>query len=248
MLLECRDISKAYGGTIALAGVTLSFPERGIIAIVGKNGAGKTTLIDTLTGVVKPDRGDWLLSGKIITGLSTYEVARWGIVRSFQGLRLIREATVLENLTLAMPSRYTRNLVFALLPGGTRSDEQQAREKAMQVLKDTGLDALAEIPVRELSFGEQKALSILVVVATQAQILLLDEPFAGVDAQWAERIIELMVNLRERGKLLILVDHDLAALRRVADSLVVMSLGRALASGPPVEILSRPDVVEAYLG
>jgi ABC-type branched-subunit amino acid transport system ATPase component len=248
MLLESRDIYKAYGGTIALAGVTLSFPEQGIIAIVGKNGAGKTTLIDSLTGVVTPDRGDWLLSGKVVTGRSTYEIARCGIARSFQGIRLIQEATVMENLSLAVPSRYTDRLIFALLPAWSRRDEQHVRGKAMQLLQEARLQELADVAVGELSYGEQKALSVLVAVATQAQILLLDEPFAGVDAQWTDRMIEIMVGLRAKGKLLVLVDHDLAALRRVADVLVVMQQGRVLASGAPADVLSRPDVVEAYLG
>jgi len=248
MTLECTNLTKSYGVVVALDKVSVRFPSKGVVAIVGRNGAGKTTLIDSLTGVVKLDQGEWFLNGRRITDLSIKEVVEVGIVRSFQGIRLLQDETVLSNLCLAVPSVMSDKLFPALIPRWTRREDTAVFSQAISILELAGFKDKADTVVEQLSYGDQKLVSLLVASATGAQILLLDEPLAGTDVESARLLLRFASRLRSEGKLLIFVEHDLAAVRQLADTVIVMDQGKVLAVGATEEVLSQPSVVEAYLG
>jgi ABC-type branched-subunit amino acid transport system ATPase component len=248
MTLECCHISKAFGGVQALADVSIRFPPEGIVAVIGANGAGKTTLIDTVTGIVRPDRGQWLLDGRDITGLSTEKVAQTGIARSFQGIRLLPDETVLDNIALAVPDRGSETLFSAFLHFKTSTRRQSVVEEANRLAGLAGLNGRRHDSVRWLSYGEQKLVSAVVTAATGARILLFDEPLAGVHGDGVGQIVSFAQQLASNGRLVVFIEHDLAAVRRLAATTVLMDHGTVLAVGPTAEVLERGDLLEAYLG
>lgn len=248
MMLQCRGIGKSFGGVRALEGVTLEFPDRGIVAVIGPNGAGKTTLIDTLTGIIRPDQGRWLLNDKDVTGYSTARMANIGVARSFQGIRLLPDQTLLDNVALAIPSQSTETLRAALLPFGRTSAASLMRARATDELDRVGLASRPNDLVRSLSYGDQKLLSVVVTAATGAQVLLLDEPVAGVHGPAVETILKFVKQLTIVGRTVIFVEHDMAVVRELAETVIVLDHGQVMGVGTPDSILSRRDLLESYLG
>ena len=246
--LRCEGLRKAFDGTRALAGVSLEFPSSGIIAIIGPNGAGKTTLLNVLTGFIRPDEGRFFLGERELRGMALHKIARHGIARTFQDLRLISEVPVLENVLLARPNQKGERLLPALLRFGVAAEEAQNREESMRWLRFVGLDSAANELAGELSYGQQMLLTLACCLATDARILLLDEPVAGVHPEMASRILGLLSQLREQEKLVVFIEHDIAAVRQVADVVIVMDEGRIIAQGAPAEVLERPEIMEAYVG
>jgi neutral amino acid transport system ATP-binding protein len=246
--LHCEDLSKSFGGVQALANVSLEFPTSGIVAIIGPNGAGKTTLLNVITGFLRPDGGRCFLDKCELTSLPAYKIARLGIARTFQDLRLISQVSVLENILVARPNQKGEKLLRALLRFGVAAEEQKNREAAMQWLKFVGLDAAANKFAGELSYGQQKLLTFACCLATDANILLLDEPLAGVHPNMIEKILGLMRELRKLGKITVFIEHDIASVRAIADSVVVMDHGKVIAQGKPSDVLERPEIIEAYVG
>lgn len=247
MTLRCETLSKSFDGTRALADVSLDFPAAGVIAIIGPNGAGKTTLLNVMTGFLRPERGRVFLGEHELTRLPAHRVARFGIARTFQDLRLISQVSVMENVMLARPNQRGERLLPALFRFGVAEEETRNREEAMRWLKFVGLDAAKNELAGELSYGQQKLLTLACCLATDARILLLDEPVAGVHPDMAERILGLLRQLREMGKLVVFIEHDIASVRQVADSVVVMDEGKVIAQGKPSEVLDKPEILEAYL-
>lgn len=248
MALECRGLTKRFGGVTALSDVSIRFPDRGIVAIIGANGAGKTTLIDTLTGIVRPDKGQWILDERDITGLDTEDVARAGIVRSFQGIRLLPDETVIDNIALAVPERRAETLLAAFFHFKLSTRRPQTIEEAERFACLAGVNGHCNNPVRSLSYGDQKLVNAVVAAATGARILLLDEPLAGVHGQGVPKIINFARQLASDGRLVIFVEHDLAAVRQLSETTILMDHGRVLATGQTEEILQRADLMEVYLG
>jgi ABC-type branched-subunit amino acid transport system ATPase component len=248
MTLEYRGISKSFGGVRALLDVSIRFPERGTVAIIGPNGAGKTTLIDTLTGLVMPDRGRWSLGGQDVTGLATHVMVRKGVARSFQGVRLLQDQSVLDNIALALPLPQAETLTASLSQVGSGRHSRDTVEKVRAMTETMGLAERLDDPVHALSYGEQKLASILATAATGANIVLLDEPVAGVHGEGVERIIAFTTALAAGGRLVVFVEHDMSAVRRIANSVIVLAEGRVLTIGPTEEVLERRDLLEAYLG
>jgi ABC-type branched-subunit amino acid transport system ATPase component len=245
--LRCESVVKSYGGVRALNGVSVDLPGSGIVAVVGPNGAGKTTLLGVLTGSLRPDSGRCYLGDRDITGLAPWRIARLGIARTFQELRLVRQVSVLENMLVALPGRRGESLLYAVSRVGLGIEERESRTSSMALLKFVGLDMKATELAGELSYGQQKLLALACCLATQAPILLLDEPVAGVHPEMVTQILGRLVHLRQQGKLIVFVEHDLAAVREVADSVVVMDDGEVIAQGVPEEVLDRRDVMEAYI-
>jgi ABC-type branched-subunit amino acid transport system ATPase component len=245
--LRCEALEKTFGGTRALASVTLEFPTSGITAVIGPNGAGKTTLINILTGFIRPDSGRCFLGKREITRMAPHRIARLGLARTFQDLRLIQQITVLDNVMLARPNQRGERLFYALFRFGVRAEEARNREEAMRLLKFVGLEEKAAELAGELSYGEQKLLTLACCLATEAGILLLDEPVAGVHPEMALRILALLRQLRDEGKVIIFIEHDISAVRQIADVAIVMDEGKVIAQGPPSEVLERPEIMEAYL-
>ena len=245
--LRCLGLSRSFDGVQALANLNLSFPDSGIVAIIGPNGAGKTTLINILTGFLRPHAGQCFLGDKEITNLSPHQIARLGISRTFQDLRLILQVSALENVMLARPNQRGESLIRALLRIGIAKEEAACREEATGLLHFVGLQMNANELAGELSYGQQKLVTLASCLATEARILLLDEPVAGVHPEMAQRILELLQELRDKGKLIVFIEHDISAVRHVADVVIVMDEGRIVAQGSPSEVLERPEIMEAYL-
>ena len=240
-------LCKSFNSVRALVEVNLELPSIGIAAIIGPNGAGKTTLINVLTGFLRADSGQFFLGQREITYLAAHSIARLGIARTFQDLRLILKVPVLENVMLARPNQRGETLIGALLRIGVAKEEMLNRDEAMHLLRFVGLEEKASDLAGELSYGQQKLLTLACCLATEAQTLLLDEPVAGVHPDMADKILELMRKLRDQGKLILFIEHDISAVRRVADHVIVMDHGKVRAQGSPGEVLDRPEIMEAYL-
>lgn len=245
--LRCNGLNKSFGGVQALADLSLTFPSTGIAAIIGPNGAGKTTLLNIITGFLRPQSGQCFLGQSEITRFSPHRIARLGVARTFQDLRLILQVPVIDNVMLARPRQRGERLLWALLRIGLAKEEAQNYQEAMRLLRFVGLADKRNELVDELSYGQQKLVTLACCLATEASILLLDEPVAGVHPEMVSQILGLLAELREAGKLLVFVEHDITAVRRIADSVIVMDKGRVIAQGAPSEVLERREIMEAYL-
>lgn len=245
--LRCQDLTKTFDGIQALDGVSLDFPNEGTTAIIGPNGAGKTTLLNVLTGFLRPDAGHCFLGERDITHFPPHRIAQLGIARTFQDLRLILQVSVLDNVLLARPRQRGEHLLDALLRFGVAAEEARNREEAMRLLRFVGLEEKANELAGELSYGQQKLLTLACCLATEAQILLLDEPVAGVHPEMAARILDLLRRPRDDGKLITFIEHDISAVRQAADLVIVMDDGKVIAQGQPSEVLEKPEIMEAYL-
>ena len=245
--LRCDGLVKTFDGTRALADVSLQFPTLGITAIIGPNGAGKTTLINVLTGFIRPEAGRCFLGKREISRLAPHRIARFGVAQTFQDLRLIQQVTALDNVLLARPNQRGERLLPALFRFGVAAEEARNREEALRLLKFVGLEDKARELAGELSYGEQKLLTLACCLATEARILLLDEPVSGVYPEMASRILDLLRRLRDAGKLITFIEHDIGAVRQIADTVIVMDDGKVIAQGSPAQVLERPEIMEAYI-
>lgn len=245
---RCDGLCKSFDGVHALADVYLQLPPSGIVAVIGPNGAGKTTLLNVLTGFLRPEAGRCFLGNRETTFLAPHRIAQLGVARTFQDLRLILQTSALENVLLARPRQKGERLLPALLRVGVADEEARNREEAMRLLRFVGLAEKAGDLAGELSYGQQKLLTLACCLATEARILLLDEPVAGVHTEMVSHILGLLAQLRDDGKLVVFIEHDISAVRQVADLVVVMDEGKVIAKGSPREVLDRPEIMEAYLG
>jgi ABC-type branched-subunit amino acid transport system ATPase component len=246
-MLRCQGLVKTFGGVRGLDGVTLEFGAGGIKAVVGPNGAGKSTLLNVLTGFLKPEAGQCYLGARETTHLPAHRIARLGVARTFQDLRLVRHISVLDNVMLARPRQRGERLLGSLLRVGVAREETRNREEAARLLETAGLERERYRLAGELSYGQQKLLTLACCLATGAHILLLDEPVAGVSASMLSRVLDLLLKLRGEGRLIVFIEHDLAAVRQVADELIVMSAGKIAARGTPREVLESLQFTETYL-
>jgi neutral amino acid transport system ATP-binding protein len=249
-LLEARDVSKRYGGVVAVDSATLAVEPGSITALIGPNGAGKTTLFNVVSGFARPDGGSVLLGGERIDGNPPHAVARRGLVRTFQTPRVLTRMTVLENMLLAAP-RHPGEQVWRLVatPRAGRRRERELRGRALELLRLVRLDGLAGDYAGTLSGGQRKLLELTRALMTEPRVLLLDEPMAGVNPSLALELLERIRTLREQeGLTFLLIDHDLDVVMSVSDRVIVMSDGRVIAAGTPAEVRADPLVVDAYLG
>jgi ABC-type branched-subunit amino acid transport system ATPase component len=247
MRLSCQNVSKSFGGVRALDNVTIEFPETGCIAIIGPNGAGKSTLLDVITGLVRPGQGACLLDGRDITHLRSYQIARLGIGRTFQQVRLVGRLSVLDNVMLARPGQRGERFLNALFGSRARADEAAGKGQARELLNSVGLIDEWAAPACDLSYGQQKLLSICCCLAMDAGIILLDEPVAGVHPDLVELISDYLKGIATAGRLVVFVEHNIGMVQRTADLVMVMNAGRVVASGPPADVLTRADLLEAYV-
>jgi branched-chain amino acid transport system ATP-binding protein len=248
--IRCERLSKRFNGLKALREVSLSLPRPGIVGVVGPNGSGKTTLLNVLTGFLAPDEGRWFIDEKEGTRRPPYAIARLGVSRSFQDVRLAGRVTVLENLLLAL-SPLNRETIGAALIGFFRKElrrEQSLVKSALELLHVVGLGEMAKHEARALSYGQRKLLALACCMARETEVILLDEPLAGVHPELIGRIIGLMQGLASEGKLIVFVEHDLDSVRSVADQVVAMNAGRVLAQGATAEVLGQSDLFRAYTG
>ncbi len=247
-VLTGSDLRKVFNGTVAVDDVSFTIDEQTITAIIGPNGAGKTTLFNLITGFLSPDRGVIRFRDKVLNGFSPHEIARHGIARTFQDLRRLRQISVRENLLLAWTKQKGEGLWHALFtPSVAKQDEARPILPMIRVRGFEGLLRSANEPAGNLSYGQQKLLTLACCLATQAEMLLLDEPVSGVDPETASQILRHLLQLKEQGRSIILIEHDIEAVNSVADQVIVMDEGKVIASDSKEKVLGRQEIVEAYL-
>ena len=242
-LLDVRGLTKDFRGFRAVDNVDLRVEEGAVHALVGPNGAGKTTLFNMLTGFVKPTAGTILFAGEDVTGLPPEQAARRKMARSFQITSLFEQQTVLEHVALALQSATRLGYRF------WQSERvlAQFRQRALEILAQVGLDALADREVNSLPYGQKRALEIALVIALEPRLMLLDEPTAGMSLEDVERMIGLIRRVRA-GRTVVLVEHNMGVVSELADRVTVLQRGGVLAEGTYAEVRDDPRVIEAYLG
>lgn len=250
MLLECRDVVRRYGGVVAIAGVTFEVRKGEILGVIGPNGSGKSTLLDMISGVTSLSEGQIAFRDHDITHEPSWKVARLGLARTFQMLRLFPQLTVRANMALAETWRMRSGYVGAALGTELASREERELEaRAGQLLSEFDLGAYAEHYPSELSMGQQRLVEIARCLMTSPHLLLLDEPAAGLSPPNVDRLVEHIEQIRtERGTTIILVEHVMRVVMSACDRVVVLDQGRLIANGAPADVAANADVVAAYLG
>jgi branched-chain amino acid transport system ATP-binding protein len=249
MSLAVRHVSKSFGGFHALDDVSLELEGGALFGVIGPNGAGKSTLFAVMSGFLPADSGEISLNGKNIAGLAPYTRAHAGMVRTFQVPREFRHLTVRENLMVAAPGQTGENFLNLFTrPGQIRRDEERIAEQVRDTLEFLRLADIADLPAGNLSGGQKKLLELGRALMVTPKLILLDEPFAGVNPVLIATLSERIRELNARGIGFIIIEHDLAALKRLVPQLAVMDRGRILARGAPGKVLEDPVVREAYLG
>jgi branched-chain amino acid transport system permease protein len=247
--LSVRGLSKKFGGLQAVEQVDLDLFPGEIVALIGPNGAGKTTIFSLITGALSPDEGKVTLDGKSLSGSTPSATARSGMVRYFQSVRTFPNLSALDNVALAVPRQIGESLKDVLFrPFAMRSSMARVRDIALQQLKIVGCSDYAQDRVSDLPYGQQKLVALARILATGADVLLLDEPVSGVDPRAAEGVISIVRQLADSGKTICIVEHSLHIVEQLADRIVFLDSGRVIAQGSVREITGRDDLVSLYFG
>jgi branched-chain amino acid transport system permease protein len=247
-VLEVHDVAREFGGVRAVDGATFEVPPERITGLIGPNGAGKSTIVGLISGMIKPSSGQILFEGDEITGLAPYRVARRGVTRTFQLSSEFSKLTVLENLLVAAPGQRGESFLGALRgPRYWRGQERELVGQARALLRRFDMSEKEEEYAGNLSGGQKRLMEIMRGLIAKPRLLLLDEPLAGVNPNLSNRIMGHLEELRDEGLTMLMVEHDLLAVGRVCDPVVVMAQGKVLAQGPLDELGSNEEVQNAYL-
>ena len=247
--LEVKNLSKHFGGLTAVNGVSFKVNKGEIISIIGPNGAGKTTLFNMLTGFYTVTEGEIILNGNNIHNKDPQEIVEAGIARTFQNIRLFPDLRVIENVLLGMHTNIDYNFLDLLFRSKKfKNIEVEKHERAIEILDSIGLKDKIDSYASNLPYGDQRKLEIARAIATNAQILLLDEPAAGMNPQESEDLLKFIKELRDKGYTIILIEHDMSVVMNISDRIYVIDYGKKIAEGLPQEIASNKRVIEAYLG
>lgn len=248
-ILGIYNIAKSFGGIAAASEVTFEVQKGSITSLIGPNGAGKTTTINLIYGVYRPNRGKIVFRNNRIEGLRPYQIAAMGMARTFQNLQIFDNITVLENVMVgAHAISHNEFFISMLHPPSYRREEKLIREKAMEALSFFGLEQEADLPAGQLSFGEQKRLEMARAIVSNPELILLDEPVAGLNRAESIEIAGLMMKIRSRGTTVLLVEHDINVVMSISDKVVVLNYGTIIAEGAPIEVQKNQAVLSAYLG
>jgi branched-chain amino acid transport system ATP-binding protein len=249
-ILQVSGLCMRFGGLLAVNGVGLTVNEKQVVSMIGPNGAGKTTVFNCLTGFYKPTAGSILLDGEAIEGLAGHQIARKGVVRTFQNVRLFKEMTAVENLLVAQHRHLNTNFLAGLFKTPAfRKSEREAMDYAEHWLERVNLKEFANRPAGTMAYGQQRRLEIARCMMTRPRILMLDEPAAGLNPRETEDLKALIGVLRnEHNATVLLIEHDMKLVMSISDHIVVINQGTPLADGTPEQIRNNPEVIKAYLG
>jgi branched-chain amino acid transport system ATP-binding protein len=248
-LLSVQGLVKHFGGLAAVRGVDFTVTDGQIKALIGPNGAGKTTIFNVISGVLPPTRGRVLFEGTPLPSCRPHAVARRGIARTFQLVRLFGDMTVLENVLVGCHRRGRASwLASAFRTRGMRMEERRLRDEARAVIERVGLASRGDVPAWTLTYGEQRLIEVARALAMAPRLLLLDEPGAGLNRDEQARLASIIRAIRDDGTTILLVDHHMDFVMDISDEVLVLSFGEKLAEGRPAEVRAHPAVIAAYLG
>jgi len=248
-VLELKDVTKSFGGLVAVGSASLAFSKGKITGLIGPNGAGKTTVFNLITGFLKPDSGIICFNGYTINGRPPWQIAQLGIGRLFQDVRVFDKLTALENVLLAKKEQPGENPLVSLLRRKSALDaEEKNMDEAKKWLKFVELEEKEDSLAENLSYGQQKLLAIARLLAGGFEVLLLDEPTAGINPQMVKSVLDVIRRLAQEGKTVVVIEHNMSVIMEISDWVYFMDEGKVVTFGLPKEILGDPEVRKAYLG
>jgi branched-chain amino acid transport system ATP-binding protein len=248
-LLEVKDLNRRFGGLKAVSEVSFAVAENRIKAVIGPNGAGKTTLFNLIAGALPVDSGQVLFRGREIQGHPPWRIARAGIARTYQNIKLFPGLTALENVMVGRHCRSRAGFTAGMLNlPRTWKEEREIREKSLELLELLEIGDLAQVEATSLAFGQQRGVEFARALAAEPSLLLLDEPAAGLNMQETAEVARLISKIRDLGITVLLVEHDMSLVMDISDEIVVLSFGQKIAEGTPVEIQHNSEVIKIYLG
>lgn len=247
-IITIDKVHRQFGGLTAVDVDHLEIPRGAITALIGPNGAGKTTLFNLLTGFDKPDTGEWTFDGRSIAGVPAFKLAKMGQVRTFQLTKALGLLTVLENMKLGAKDQAGEKFLPSLFPALWKKQDEEIGEKAMKLLAKFKLDTKKDDFAASLSGGQRKLLEMARALMTDPELVMLDEPMAGVNPALTQSLLGHILDLKKEGMTVLFVEHDMHMVSHIADWVVVLAEGRVVAEGPPEDVMKNPAVVDAYLG